>query len=38
MVKGKKVYDPITNKWSTGWWIPIYKGRHIINWLPIWSD
>lgn len=22
MIKGKRVYDPVTNTWSTGYWIP----------------
>lgn len=21
MIKGKRVYDPLTNTWSTGYWI-----------------
>ena len=24
MIKGRKVYDPITKEWSTGWWVPVY--------------
>lgn len=26
MIKGKRVYDPLTNTWSTGYWIPVYCG------------
>lgn len=26
MIKGRRVYDPLTNTWSTGYWIPIYCG------------
>lgn len=38
MIKGKRVYDPVTNSWSTGYWIPIYRGNKIIQWLPVWRD
>lgn len=31
---GKKVYDPITNSWSSGYWIKDEKG----NWYPVWQD
>lgn len=30
MIKGRKVYDPLTNTWSTGYWLPIYDNRGII--------
>lgn len=30
---GKKVYDPITNSWSSGYWIKDEKG----NWYPVWQ-
>lgn len=38
MVKGKRVYDPVTNTWSTGYWIPIYQGNMVVQWLPVWRD
>lgn len=39
MIKGRKVYDPLSNIWSTGYWLPIYdiKG-HIIQYVPVWKD
>lgn len=39
MIKGKKVYDPVTNTWSTGYWMPIYDcfGR-ITRYVPVWKD
>lgn len=37
MRKGKRVYDPIMNTWSTGWWIPVYSGKYIVEWLPVWG-
>ena len=39
MIKGRKVYDPITNEWSTGYWLPLYdySGR-ISKYVPIWRD
>lgn len=30
---GKKVYDSLTNVWSTGYWIKDNMG----NWYPVWS-
>lgn len=39
MVKGKKVYDPLTNTWSTGYWLPIYDNRgYIVQYVPVWKD
>ena len=39
MRKGKKVYDPLTDTWSTGWWIALYSNTgHIKEWIPVWSD
>lgn len=38
MRKGKKVYDPVKNAWSTGWWVPVYQGNYIVEWLPVWAD
>lgn len=32
MIKGRKVYDPLTDTWSTGYWIPDDKG----NYYPVW--
>ncbi len=34
MVKGRRVYDLLTNTWSTGYWIKDSKG----NWYPVWSN
>lgn len=34
MIYGKKVYDPLTDTWSTGWWICDYFG----NWYPVWNE
>lgn len=34
MWTGKKVYDPITNTYSTGYWVKDTQG----NWYPIWSN
>lgn len=34
MVKGRRVYDPLTNTWSTGYWIKDSKG----NWYPVWNN
>ncbi len=34
MVKGRKVYDSLTNMWSTGYWIKDNKG----NWYPVWGN
>ena len=31
---GKKVYDPITNKWSSGYWIMSANGIYY----PVWSE
>lgn len=33
MIKGNKVYDPLTNTWSTGYWIKDNKG----NYYPVWQ-
>lgn len=33
MIKGRKVYDPLTNTYSTGWWIVDDKG----NYYPVWQ-
>lgn len=30
---GKKVYDPLTNVWSSGYWIK----DNIGNWYPVWN-
>lgn len=34
MIKGRKVYDPTTNTWSTGYWIIDDKG----NYYPVWNE
>ena len=33
MIKGRKVYDPLTDTWSTGYWIVDGKG----NYYPVWQ-
>lgn len=33
MIKGRKVYDPLTNTWSTGYWVVDDKG----NYYPLWQ-
>lgn len=39
MIKGRKVYDPLTNTWSTGYWIPVYNVTgQIEQYLPVWSE
>ena len=32
MIKGRKVYDPLTDTWGTGYWVVDDKG----NYYPIW--
>ncbi len=32
MIKGRKVYDPLTGTWSTGYWATDDKG----NYYPLW--
>ena len=32
MIKGRRAYDPLTNTYSTGWWIVDDKG----NYYPVW--
>lgn len=36
---GKKIYDPLSKVWSTGYWIPIYDrfGR-VVQYVPIWRN
>lgn len=39
MLKGKRVYDPLTNVWSTGYWLPIYdKLGYIVQYVPMWRS
>ena len=39
LIKGKKVYDVVTDTWSTGYWIPLYdKFNRIIQYVPVWKD
>ena len=38
MREGKRVYDPITDTWSTGWWVAVYRGKCIMQWLPVWKN
>ena len=33
MIKGRKVYDTLTDTWSTGYWVADDKG----NYYPIWQ-
>ena len=28
MIKGRKVYDPLTDTWSTGYWVVDDKGNY----------
>lgn len=32
MIKGRKVYDPLTDIWSTGYWVVSDNG----NYYPVW--
>lgn len=32
MIKSRKVYDPLTDTWSTGYWVADDKG----NYYPVW--
>ena len=34
MIQGRKVYDPLMNTWSTGYWIRDDRG----NWYPVWAE
>ena len=34
MIKGYKIYCPLTNTWSTGYWIMDTHG----NWYPVWPN
>ena len=39
MIEGRKVYDPVTNTWSAGYWIPVYdRFGHIVQYVPVWRD
>ena len=39
MIKGRKVYDPISYVWSTGYWLPIYDQLgHIVQYVPVWKN
>lgn len=31
---GKKVYDPLTHTYSTGYWVKDNRG----NWYPVWNE
>lgn len=33
MIKGRKVYGPLTDTWSTGYWVADDKG----NYYPVWQ-
>ena len=33
MIKSRKVYDPLTDTWSTGYWVVDDKG----NYYPVWQ-
>lgn len=42
MIKGRKVYDPLTNTWSTGYWIALNVGN-LANttgkiYVPVWNS
>ena len=34
MIKGRKVYDPLTNTWSTGYWVK--DDKNILY--PVWPE
>ena len=34
MIQGRKVYDPLTNTWSTGYWVRDDRE----NWYPVWAE
>ena len=34
MIQGHKIYDPLTNTWSTGYWVRDDRG----NWYPVWAE
>ncbi len=37
MIKGRKVYDPLTNTWSTGYWVAVTdQFGHVVKYLPVW--
>lgn len=37
MIKGRKVYDPLTNTWGTGYWVPVYGfNGHIAYYVQVW--
>ena len=39
MIKGRKVYDPLTNTYSTGYWMPIHnKSGQVIQYVPVWRS
>lgn len=39
MIQGRKVYDPIGNVWSTGYWVPVLDHLgHVVDYLPVWRD
>ena len=33
MIKGRKVYDPLTDTWNAGYWVADDKG----NYYPVWQ-
>lgn len=39
MIKERKIYDLLTNTWSTGCLLPIYDNKGIIiQYVPVWRD
>ena len=39
MIRGKQVYDPISDIWSTGYWIPVYNcDGQVKDYVPIWTE
>lgn len=39
MRKGHRVYDPLTDTWSTGYWLPVYdRSGRITAYVPVWRD
>lgn len=35
MIKGIKVYDPLTNTWSTGWFVVTQNGYYYPVWIEV---
>ena len=33
-----KIQGRLKRIWSTGWWVPVYSGIYIVQWLPVWRN